>query len=283
MPLQNDLHQRLRKVTTVDGVEVIVKEITLATPLEVDITDITTTDTLDVKIQDQTTAIVDYFLCRDLLTLTLSTDAVIDEYTITVTDATGVVVGTYVCLQEGERAFQAKILSIATNTLTLDTPLDFSFTTAASVANRNPQLNIDGSSTVQIASLFPIAGAKWDITRIIMSMTHAAAADDGKFGGISALTSGIVIRKSDGIHHTIFNAKTNGDLRERMFDVTFSDKAPAGQYGTSGRRSFSGQDKNGVVIRLDGDLNEKLEVLIQDDLEGLTSFRIVAQGHVVED
>lgn len=48
------------------------------------------------------------------------------------------------------------------------------------------------------------------------------------------------------------------------------------------RRSFGGQDKNGVVIRVDGDLGESLELLIQDDLTGLETFRIVVQGHVVE-
>ena len=33
---------------------------------------------------------------------------------------------------------------------------------------------------------------------------------------------------------------------------------------------------------VDGDNEEKLELLVQDNLTALTSFRIVAQGHVVE-
>lgn len=237
---------------------------------------------LEAAIQDQYSDIVDYYLCIHISNLALAQAAILDNYTLNIVSGVGVANGTYVCIQENSRAFQARILSGGgTNTLTLDTPLDYPFTVNASIANRTPNLNVDGSSVVKIASLGHIPGVKWDITRMILSMVHSGVPDDGKFGGIAALTKGIVIRKSNGIHHTIFNAKTNGDLRERAYDVTFSDSAPAGQYGTSMRRSFNGFDKNGVTIRLDGDLNERIEILIQDPLGALTSFKAVGQGHVV--
>lgn len=239
---------------------------------------------LDVNVQDQSTDIVDYYLCKYIRDLSLSIDAVVNEYTITVADATLVSVGSYVCLQENSRAFQAQILSIAGNVLTLDTPLDYGFTTSASAQERTPDLNLDGSVTPISASLQPAPGTKWDITRILLVMTHTSAGDDARFGNIeNGLTKGIVLRKSDGIHHTIFNAKNNGDIRIRAFDVVYSDKAGGGLFSTSMRRSFAGQDKNGVVMRLDGDSNEKIEVLIQDDLSSLSSFKVVAQGHVVQD
>lgn len=245
-------------------------------------------DAIDVYIQDQTTDIVDYYLCRQLSTLALSAATAIDSYTLSVVSGATVTNGTYVCIQEDGRAFQARVLSGGgTNTLTLDTPLDYPFTTNAIIANREPNLNVNGSVTPVLASLAPAPGVKWDITRIILNITDDAEPDDGKFGGIASpgLTKGIVLRKSNGIHHTIFNAKTNGDLRERAYDVAYSDRANpvTGQYGVSMRRSFGGQDKNGVVIRLDGDKGDALEILIQDDLTSLSSFRIVAQGHVVED
>ena len=239
---------------------------------------------IDVMIQDQTSDIVDYYLCIQLFELALAQVAIIESNVITVVDGTDVIAGTYVCIQNKTRTFQAKILSKVGNELTLDTPLDFNFPiNGTSVNNRSPQLNLDGSTNVVVGSLGPNSGVKWDITRIILSMTHVSAADDGRFGGIAALAKGIVVRKSDGVHHTIFNAKTNGDLRERMYDLTFSDRAPAGQYGTAARRTFAGQGKNGVVIRLDGDTEERIEIIIQDDLTDLTSFRVIAQGHVVED
>jgi len=108
---------------------------------------VNTQGSLDIAVQDQTSDIVDYLLCVQIADLTLSADGSIDDTTISVTDGSGVVDGTYVCIQEDTRAFQAKVLSGGgTNTLTLDTPLDYAFTTSALVANRNPSLNVDGST-----------------------------------------------------------------------------------------------------------------------------------------
>jgi len=238
---------------------------------------------IDFSITDQNSDIIDYYICREIRALTLAIATIIDSYTINVTDASLVTASNYICMQYDGRAYQARILSKTGNVLTMDTPLDYNFPINTSISERSPQLNVDGSVTPVIAQLKPIPGVSWDITRIIIQMTHSSQPDDGKFGGIAALTRGIVLRKSNGIHHTIFNAKTNGDLRERMYDLSFSDAAlpPSGQYGTSGRRSFNGMDKNGVTIRLNGNLNEALEVVIQDNLTTLNSFRIVAQGHIV--
>ena len=36
-------------------------------------------------------------------------------------------------------------------------------------------------------------------------------------------------------------------------------------------------------FKLDGDTNDAIEVVIQDDLTSITKFNIIAQGHVVTD
>ena len=46
------------------------------------------------------------------------------------------------------------------------------------------------------------------------------------------------------------------------------------------RRTFGGQNKNGIVIRLKGDDNDELQAIIQDDLTDLDHFHVIAQGHV---
>ena len=109
--------------------------------------------------------------------------------------------------------------------------------------------------------------------------------DDGKFGGITGgLTNGIFFRVKNGTTKNIFNAKTNGDLAAHMFDLNYVDDTlgPSGQYGLRGRRTFGGQSKNGVVIRLNSETNDIFECVVQDDLTDLTNFQIIVQGHIVE-
>lgn len=240
-------------------------------------------NSIDVYIQDQTTDIIDYYLRRDIRSLALSGTQTLSSYVVNLVSSVGVNVGNIIRVQEGGRLFQAKILSINANNITIDTPLDYPYTTAATIAESSINMNVDGSVTPVVFSLEPNSNSKWDITRIIISMTHTSAADDSKFGNLTTLTRGIVIRKKDGIYHTIFNAKNNGDIRLRAYDIAYSDKAGAGLYGTSFRRSFAGQEKNGVTIRLDGSKNESFQLIVQDNLTGLSSFRAVIQGHIVED
>jgi len=79
----------------------------------------------------------------------------------------------------------------------------------------------------------------------------------------------------------LWNVKSNGQIRLLCFDGNYSDKAPAGSYGFNFRNTYAGPSKHGVTIRLmDG---ETLEILIQDSLTGLESFKMMAQGHIVAD
>ena len=244
-----------------------------------------TNGALDVALQDQSTDVLDYYMRRDINALAFDVTQTLGSYDITVTTDPGVTVGNIIRVQEEDRLFQGQILSVSGTTFTLDTQLDYPFTTAASIAESSCDMNVDGSVTPVSFTLGPDFNYKWDVVRIMFSMTHGGAGDDGKFGDLSALTRGLVLRKRDGIYHTIFNAKTNGDLRLRAYDLTYSDRAgggPGNAYGTSFRRTFGGPSKNGVVVRLDGSLNEVLEILVQDDLTGLGSFKAILQGHIVE-
>jgi len=250
-----------------------------------------TNNGLDVNVQDQTTEIIDLHLSRIIQELVITTNTSIDDTTVTITSDAEPTDGNAVCFKEGTAFYQGQILSHSANAsnwdIVLDTPLDFAFTTAGGCSERTENMNVNGSATPVIFSVSPAnltAGTKWDITRFLISITDATAMDDGKFGGAAALTNGIVFRKVDGITKNIFNAKTNGDLAAHMYDVTYipDTLGPAGLYGLRGRRSFSGQDKNGVVVRLSADTNDEFQCIIQDDLTGLDSFQVIAQGHIVE-
>ena len=53
-------------------------------------------------------------------------------------------------------------------------------------------------------------------------------------------------------------------------------------YGFTYRRTFGGQDKNGVGVILHGDTEDQLEIINKDNLTGLNKLAHVCQGHVVQ-
>lgn len=242
-----------------------------------------------VNVQDQTSRCFDIRFCKAVSgAYTLASDVAPDSYTITLTNATGLTAGDVVGLFQDSTnpaSYFGRILSISTNTLTLDTPVDNYFYTSL-----NPVLfellcnaNVNGATTRQIFAIDNDSTIPIDITRVILHITSTSAMDDSTFGGITALTKGVVLRKkkADGSFTNYWNRaiKTNGDFGLMAFDTRYDDKAPAGVYGFKMRYTFAGQDKHGVTCRLD--TGEELQLIIQDDLTGLTLFEAVAEGHFV--
>jgi hypothetical protein len=249
-------------------------------------------DSINVFIQDQTTEIIDLHFSKLVQAYTIVTDTNVDDTSVTINAGAEPTDGNTVCFKENSAFYQGTILSHSASgdnwIINLDVPLDYAFTTSVDCAKEaSINLAVDGSVTPQIFTISPkeLPNVKWDITRILGSIIDATAMDDGKFGGMTALTKGIYIRKKDGTHKNIFNAKTNGDLAAHMYDVTYiSDTfGPAGKFGLRFRRTFNGQDKNGVVIRLNSETDDELQCVIQDDLTDLDEFSLIAQGHIVED
>lgn len=249
-----------------------------------------TNNALAVNVQDQTSQVIDLYLSKVLQSATVTTNTSLDDTTITITTAGTPVVGSILCLKESQSFYQGIILSVVANStnwdVTLDTPIDFAFTTSANASERTRDMNVDGSSTSQTFIVSPVnlaSGTKWDIVRVTFAMLDSSSMDDGKFGGLTALTNGMLLRVKNGITKNIFNVKTNSELAIETFDLAYADNAPGGQYGLRCRRTFGGQSKNGVTIRLEADTSDELQIIIQDDLTGLDDFRCVAQGHVVTD
>jgi len=242
---------------------------------------------LPVDVQDQTTPPVDLFFIRSLAApTTLAAAVTLNSYTIQLTGTTGFIAGIYIGIFDptNKRFFFAEVLSLAGNVATLDTPIDFAFAAGTTVIPSTRNMNVDGSTTAReyvINGPGAGSGFRIDITRILIHITDESDMDDGKFGGIPALTKGLILRKEDGEVRNIFNVKSNGEFANLSFDFDYVSKAPAGTYGIRGRLSFAGQEKHGVAIRLgEGD---SLKIIVQDDLSALSSFRIIGQGHIVED
>lgn len=248
---------------------------------------------LDVNIQDQFTSIVDLYLSQKLETLIMNANTVRGSRDIEISHSTIAVVGHYIEIWQNGFWYQGEIESIALNTpsggidtLTMGTPVGNIFIIANSTIKLvNVNMNINGSSTPIDFTFEPESEDKYDIVRGLGAMTHTAAGTDDKFGDQVALTDGLLFFKinptlpADGY---LFNAKTNGDLRLRALDVIYSDKAGPSLFGTSFRRTFGGQDKNGVVVRVDAKLDQYISAKVRANLTGLSSFQMVIQGHLVE-
>jgi hypothetical protein len=241
-----------------------------------------------VNVQDQATKMLNLFFIQPLGdSTTLAVPSVVDSRTINVADATGFVDGNYLGIFAGlgKFYFGTQLGAPAGNVITLDTPLDFVFPAGAIVLNFTREMAVDGSVTPQVFQIGPIGvplDLRIDVTKLVVSMVDNLEMDDSKFGGNGALTRGCVLRKRNGEYDNEANWKKNRDIGIYAGRApAYTDKAGSGAFGAYFEIRFAGQDNRGVTRRLEpGDV---LEVLIQDDLTALTSFEMMAQGHIVQD
>lgn len=219
-----------------------------------------------------------------VVTTTLSIAASEGDISITVTDPTGFIIGDMIKLEEGpiQEIGVMTITNVVGSVLTLDRPLANDYTTSAEVIEVNSNMAVLGTlSSPIIFEVDPPPSTIWQITRLLISITSTTDMDDGRFGGIPALTNGVVIRATTAAGRTVVfsNWKNNTDIKLDMYDVEYAAKAPAGQYGLRGRWTFTNAQ---IVAELDGDGDpvESMQILIQDDLTDLETFNVKAQGRV---
>ena len=239
----------------------------------------------DVFVQDQTTELLDLYISEKLNDVTLASVVLSGDETATLVPGHGVVIGDWLEFWEFNFSFQVEVTNVVGDLISMAMPMDIGKTTNAIVRRTNVHMNVDGSGTDVIFSFAPVGDIQYDIVRSIINMSHDSGGDDSKFGNLAALTVGwytrVIIPPLD-LRRALWNIKTNGDLRIRAYDLAYSDKAGPGLHGTSWRRTFGGASKNGVVIRINPHLNVELQIVVRDDLTGLTDFQVVMQGHKVD-
>ncbi len=235
--------------------------------------------------QDQDTFPLDLYFLQEIDTQTLTVVPVIGTYDVTLASAAAASIGDVIelaCDLKGERFMQAEILNIVGNVVTMDTPVNCPYdiaTTTVVISTR--EMNVDGSVTPQVFSIKPLPQQKGDIIRAICIITDSSDMDFESFGGISGgLTRGIVLRKNNGngTYRNIANFKNNGDIENYAYDAKYFTNIGGGVRGFSARMTWNGKDKHGVVIRLEGVIDQSFEIVIQDDLTPLNSMRWIGQG-----
>jgi len=249
-----------------------------------------------VFVQDQTTGVLDVpFLSLIDDTITLGADTIADGVNrdITLTAGHGLTTlanaGDVIELANsvnGSFFMQCEIVSVVVNTVTLDCPINRIYTTTQSIiAVSEIDMNVNGAVTPVVYSVLPFSLQKGDMVRLIVEMRDNSPMDFETFGGLAELTNGCVIRvnNGDGTYRNLYNFKSNGDIIEQCFDHDFFLNNGGNIRGFTARLTWGGQSKHGVVIRLDGSLDESLEFVIQDDLTGLDRMHWTAQGSEIQD
>ncbi len=243
----------------------------------------------DVSIQDQSSPGVIVKFSQIIGEKQLTVATAVNDWTITVTNSTSMAIGQYISIVNvtGNRYYVGEIVGIASQVITLDRPLDFAYQIDDYVAYRTTEMAVNGLVTPQ---MFSLRGAiteeiplTIDITRIIFTCLTDGAVSLEKFGDLTALATGVTMRRKNGYYSNIFNVKTNLDLDGITLDwKPYASTNPSqGQDGFTCRLTFNGPDKMGIVERLGP--GEDLEIIIPEDLTGLTLFECRAEGHVVVD
>ena len=238
---------------------------------------------VNVSTQSSTTPLIIVPASRLIGEDELAVATSINDTSITVNDATGITVFDLITVYNvnNNRVFFATVLAINSNTIDLDTPLDFAFPIGSVVSYGDTNLNVDGSVTPVIYGIRNPTGTdinlEIDLTRMIIHFQTSGALDLSKFGDITGgLDNGLICRKKDGAYNNIFNVKTNGELQELMYDFSIIAASGNQQDGATGRFTFQ---KLGSVIRLAP--FEDLQFIVQDDLTSLDSLTIAVQGSSV--
>ena len=241
-----------------------------------------------VCVQDQTTPPIDNYFAQEISAFTLAADTTAATpttvpKTFTATTGHGILaLDELLLLDVGQnRSFYCVATAVAGDLITIDRSLDESYISATTLGRIvTTEMAVDGSITPQIftarAGDVPI-----DMVRFIITMLDSTSMDSSRFGGGPPLPNGLTFRILNHFKKTIFNFKTNGDIKQFCYDLDYDPRAPAGFYGLASRTTFGGPSKHGVVLRIGAD--DYLQWVVQDDLTGLETLRISLMGHETTD
>jgi len=223
------------------------------------------------------------------VTTVLDANVTAGDINITVANATGIIVGTTLQIENGVIETTLPVVTDITGapTLILDRPLDNDFTIGDSVEVVSSEIKVNATiASPRSFKLIPDADQTWHIVSLTISLVHAGAGDDSKFGDAAALLNGLVFRGYNGAtgkYRTFTNWKDNGDIGLDFGEVVYTDKAGSGLHGTKATASI--KFRAGAVPSISGANGDYLEVLVQDLLLTLLgasgSVKFKGQGHVI--
>lgn len=248
--------------------------------------------TRPVRNDPRTTEIIaaPFYRFKDAVTLTVAGN--VGDTSVWVDDVSQFTANTHLILTDtvtGEFHICDVIGDVyASNEVPIDTPLGTSFGVGTNITvgdhdMRTPIGSLAAPITYQVRSPAPLQSPiSYDVYRIMLLGITTGVGDLAHFGDGDPLVNGLVLRvkRSNGTYHNIGNAKTNGELKQMMydFDLLSASNPQQGANGVSGRFTL---EKLGGVVRLEQ--GDDLEILVQDDLTTrVLEFGILTQGGVAQ-
>jgi len=235
-------------------------------------------DTLKVRNQDQTTQLFQYFLMRHLdENIKLASPVNIDDNTITLVAGHSFSAGEWVVIWENNYFEQVQVDDVNGNVITISIPVANPFTVNAKVVRGTTNMAIDASTEVDFLFKPLDCNIPIDIEGVVISIQSGNdVPDDGKFGGIAALTNGMYFRQMNGERVNLGWYKTNSDFKLRGGAVSYDQKAPGGTYGTNVILSI--KDSYGVVIRICDKPSDHILCKLRDNMASLSGMFISIMG-----
>lgn len=239
-----------------------------------------------IFIQDQTTPMLDLRFVERIGTFQLASPTAANTRTFTALAGHGISVGNIIELQNSFNFCQARVLAVNANSITIDSEIGDVYQTGLSFPVSNDDLRVDGSVTPRVFTLKPDAGQSGDINAIQFAVQSTTAMDFSTFGSANALAVGCLLRvkRQNGALINLFNFKANGELVIRGISHYFQNKIGGGLHSFVAQVAFNGQQNRGVTVRLDGDLGEELQLVVQDNLSiiGQDYIRATAYGSGIQ-
>lgn len=232
--------------------------------------------------QDDVSFAVMPYLTREISASSFASAGVVDTNTVTLATGHGVLVGDSVVVKG---LYIGRALVVAGDVVTLNQRFNLTFPIGTVCYRVSTSMVVDGSTTPVFFELESAPGIKFDVYKIRLAFRGTAEPDDAKFAMLAAaLTKGLLVRAkiSATRYNNYFNARSNSEFHLRG-TLSYNAKAPAGSFGMV--FEFPLKDDNGVALRIDGTAGTRLEVIVQDKLDGstLSYMEGTVSGHVVED
>ena len=230
---------------------------------------------IDVNIQSQTSQLFRYFLMiEQKIDITLTSAITMDDEVVNVSAGHGFTAasGEYIVIRYGDLFTQTKVTAVNANAITVAMPTASGFPDISTVIRGNINMNIDGNaSPTDFKFAFPGATIPIDLSTIILTMQHGAnVPDDGKFGGLAALSKGIYFRQLNGARVNLGNYTNNQAFKDVGAGVEYTDKAPAGTNGTNVNLEI--ESIFGQVIRMNPRTDDEFIGHVRDDVDAVSGM-----------